>query len=98
MIVPYADAAALMLANLDRGNAMSRHRVGLALPEGDAGTEVGVTTSCDLFSTVGEGWVAHPHAQRLFSRDASSRIAPHRRVNAHFCRGCGWRELPLPSA
>jgi uncharacterized protein len=34
MIVPYADAAALMLANLDRGNAMSRHRVGLALPVG----------------------------------------------------------------
>ena len=32
MIVPYADAAALMLANLDRVNAMSRHRVGLALP------------------------------------------------------------------
>ena len=28
--VPYADAAALMLANLDRGNAMARHRVGLA--------------------------------------------------------------------
>ena len=36
MIVPYADAAALMLANLDRGNAMSRHRVGLALPVGMA--------------------------------------------------------------
>jgi putative NADH-flavin reductase len=34
MIVPYADAAALMLANLDRGNAMSRHRVGLAPPVG----------------------------------------------------------------
>ena len=34
MIVPYADAAALMLANLDRGNAMSGHRVGLALPVG----------------------------------------------------------------
>jgi putative NADH-flavin reductase len=34
MTVPYADAAALMLANLDRGNAMSRHRVGLALPAG----------------------------------------------------------------
>jgi uncharacterized protein len=32
MIVSYADAAAFMLANLDRGNAMSRHRVGLALP------------------------------------------------------------------
>jgi putative NADH-flavin reductase len=37
MIVPYADAAALMLANLDRGNAMSRHRVGLALPVGMVG-------------------------------------------------------------
>jgi hypothetical protein len=34
MIVPYADAAALMLANLDRGHAMSRRRVGLALPIG----------------------------------------------------------------
>jgi len=34
MIVPYADAAALMLGNLDRGIAMSRHRVGLALPRG----------------------------------------------------------------
>ena len=34
MIVPYADAAGLMLANLDRGNAMSRRRVGLALPLG----------------------------------------------------------------
>jgi hypothetical protein len=37
MIVPYADAAALMLANLDRSNAMSRHRVGLALPVGMLG-------------------------------------------------------------
>ena len=37
MIVPYADAATLMLANLDRGNAMSRHRVGLALPVGMRG-------------------------------------------------------------
>ena len=37
LIVPHADAAALMLANLDRGNAMSRHRVGLALPEGMRG-------------------------------------------------------------
>ena len=26
MIVPYADAAALMLSNLDRGNVMGRHR------------------------------------------------------------------------
>jgi hypothetical protein len=37
MIVPYADAAALMLANLERGNPMSRHRVGLALPVGMRG-------------------------------------------------------------
>jgi hypothetical protein len=37
MIVPYADAAALMLANLDRGNALSRHRVGMALPVGMRG-------------------------------------------------------------
>jgi putative NADH-flavin reductase len=37
MIVPYADAAALMLANLDRNNVMSRHRVGLALPVGMVG-------------------------------------------------------------
>jgi hypothetical protein len=36
-IVPYADAAALMLANLDPGNAMARHRVGLALPLGMRG-------------------------------------------------------------
>jgi uncharacterized protein len=34
MIVPYADAAALMVGNLDCGSAMSRHRVGLALPDG----------------------------------------------------------------
>ena len=37
MIVPYADAAALMLANLDRDNATARHRVGLALPVGMRG-------------------------------------------------------------
>jgi hypothetical protein len=37
MIVPYADAAALMLANLNRGDAMARHRVGLALPAGMRG-------------------------------------------------------------
>ena len=37
MIVPYADAAALMLANLDRENPMARHRVGLALPVGMCG-------------------------------------------------------------
>ena len=37
MIIPYADAAALMLNNLEPGNAMSRHRVGLALPAGMRG-------------------------------------------------------------
>jgi hypothetical protein len=37
MIVPYADAAALILANLDRRSAMSRRRVGLALPVGMRG-------------------------------------------------------------
>ena len=37
MIVPYADAAALMLAHLEYGDAMSRHRVGLALPAGMRG-------------------------------------------------------------
>jgi putative NADH-flavin reductase len=37
MIVSYADAAALMLANLAAGGEMSRHRVGLALPVGMRG-------------------------------------------------------------
>jgi hypothetical protein len=37
MIIPYADAAAFMLANLDRGGPMSRKRVGLALPQGMTG-------------------------------------------------------------
>lgn len=37
MIVPYADAAALMLANLNSEDAMARHRVGLALPPGMRG-------------------------------------------------------------
>ena len=37
MIIPYADAAAFMLANLDRGGPMSRKRVGLALPAGMKG-------------------------------------------------------------
>ena len=37
MIVPYADAAAVMLRSLRRDDAMSRHRVGLALPVGMQG-------------------------------------------------------------
>ena len=37
MIVPYADAAALMLSHLQPGSTMSRHRIGLALPIGMRG-------------------------------------------------------------
>jgi hypothetical protein len=37
MIVPYADAAALMLNYLQPVSAMSRHRIGLALPIGMRG-------------------------------------------------------------
>jgi hypothetical protein len=37
MIVTYTDAAAFLIANIGRGNGMSRHRVGLALPEGTKG-------------------------------------------------------------
>ena len=37
MIVPYADAAALMLANLNRGDTAAGHRVGIALPLGMRG-------------------------------------------------------------
>jgi hypothetical protein len=37
MIIPYADAAALILANLAPAGEMSRHRVGLALPLGMRG-------------------------------------------------------------
>jgi hypothetical protein len=41
MIVPYADAAALMLHHLQPGSAMSCHRIGLALPIGMRGTKAG---------------------------------------------------------
>jgi putative NADH-flavin reductase len=44
MIVPYADAAALMLANLQPGQDMARKRVGLALPEGMRGSKNQWTT------------------------------------------------------
>ena len=46
MIVSYADAAALILANLAPGGPMSRHRVGLALPSGMRGKK--------------DQWVAQP--------------------------------------
>ena len=49
MIVSYADAAALMLANLTPNGEMSRHRVGLALPVGMRGKK--------------EHWAAKPNAR-----------------------------------
>ncbi len=45
MTVPYADAAALMLANLNRGDAMARHRVGLVRPASVAAAGQGVRAS-----------------------------------------------------
>ena len=39
MIVPYADAAQLMVGNLSRGGAFSRRRTGLALPVGMRGSK-----------------------------------------------------------
>jgi uncharacterized protein len=44
MIVPYADAAAVMLANLYRANAMSQRRVGLAPARGYARTQGAVAS------------------------------------------------------
>ena len=41
MIVPYADAATLMLNNLEPGSAMACHRIGLALPIGMRGEKAG---------------------------------------------------------
>ncbi len=37
MIIPYADAASVMLANTSRSGPMTRHRVGIALPAGMRG-------------------------------------------------------------
>ena len=41
LIVPYADAAALMLANLQPESSLARHRIGLALPLGMRGMKAG---------------------------------------------------------
>jgi uncharacterized protein len=56
MIIPYADAAALMLNNLEPGNAMSRRRVGLALPVGMKGKKGRWTTPRERSATT----EAHP--------------------------------------
>lgn len=45
MIIPYADAAAVILANLGRTSMTSRHRVGLALPVGMRGRKDGWVTA-----------------------------------------------------
>jgi putative NADH-flavin reductase len=37
MIIPYADAASVILANVQRGDSTSRHRIGVALPPGMKG-------------------------------------------------------------
>jgi uncharacterized protein len=50
MIVSYADAAALMLANLTRWGEVSRRRVGLALPVGMRGRK--------------ERWAASPNVAK----------------------------------
>lgn len=39
LIVPYADAAAVILAHVQRQDTASRHRVGLALPAGMKGSK-----------------------------------------------------------
>jgi uncharacterized protein len=44
MIIPYADAAALILGNVARGGQMSHHRVGVALPLGMRGQKGQWTT------------------------------------------------------
>jgi hypothetical protein len=53
MIVPYADAAALMLANLTPSGEMSQRRVGLALPVGMRGKKA--------------QWAAWPNADQPMS-------------------------------
>jgi putative NADH-flavin reductase len=47
MIIPFADAAAFMLAHLDASEPFTRRRIGLALPEGMKGRK--------------EHWAAPPH-------------------------------------
>ncbi len=37
MIIPYADAASVILSNVQRNDSMSRHRIGVALPVGMKG-------------------------------------------------------------
>ncbi len=43
LIVSYEDVATVIMTNLDAGGALSRHRVGVALPAGERGTKEGWT-------------------------------------------------------
>ena len=85
MIVPYADAASVMLRNLDRGNAMSRRRVGLvvrdALFDPLAATNVvariALAGACHALVGGGAVWAAVPEAAVAASRaDAHNRPDP----------------------
>ena len=66
MIVSYADAAALMLANLTPAGEMSRRRVGLALPVGMRGKKA--------------QWAARPSAAQQSDAHASNGRSHHERT------------------
>jgi len=71
MIVPYADAAVLMHANLSRGYAMSRYRLGLP---GHAAAHVVVVSQSQSDRTVDRAWARTASVlTRCFAR-----IARHR--------------------
>jgi hypothetical protein len=71
MIIPYSDAAALMLANLTPGGEMARRRVGVALPDGMRGRKA--------------QWAAKPNAASPRSTVAPSRSegCRHRDILRH---------------
>jgi hypothetical protein len=62
MIVPYADAAALMLANLTPSGEMSRRRVGLALPVGMRGEKAQWAARPRAAEPVNQPGIATGHA------------------------------------
>jgi len=67
MIISYADAASLMLANLAPGGSMSRRRVGLALPSGMRGKK--------------DHWVARPRSASQLIDPPDQLNAPHKPVS-----------------
>ena len=114
MIVPYADAAALTLANLDRGSAMSHHRVGLALPVGmQGGSRSGRPKSIPQPHGSTCGSTRTMRFSTVEARGAGSRVHTHgvcfhampRVHRTALLSGCSlWpsllmaRELPFPGA